>query len=56
LGWSVTALAIGPAAPAQASCWSEADMDAAKVRDLQSRLMVADPQVQRRRRRRHPGL
>jgi hypothetical protein len=41
LGWSVTALAIGLAAPAQASCWSEADMDAAKVRDLQSRLMVA---------------
>ena len=41
LGWSVMALAIGLAAPAQASCWSEADMDAAKVRDLQSRLMVA---------------
>ena len=41
LGGSVMALAIGLAAPAQASCWSEADMDAAKVRDLQSRLMVA---------------
>ena len=33
----------GLAAPAGATpaCWSEADMDAAKVRDLQSRLMVA---------------
>lgn len=41
LGWPVTALALGLAEPAHASCWSEADMDAAKVRDLQSRLMVA---------------
>ena len=36
-------LALVLAAPAQAvpGCWSEADIDAAKVRDLQSRLMVA---------------
>ncbi|MGZ8312357.1 MAG: hypothetical protein ACXWUR_09865 [Allosphingosinicella sp.] len=35
-----TMLAI--AAPRQAAaCWSEAEMDAAKIRDLQSRLMVA---------------
>ncbi len=39
----LTGLALSCAAPAQAApaCWSEADMDAAKVRDLQSRLMVA---------------
>ena len=36
------ALAMACAAPAAGdACWSEADMDAAKVRDLQSRLMVA---------------
>jgi len=42
-GLSLAALAVAGAVPAQAvpSCWSEAAMDAAKVRDLQSRLMVA---------------
>ena len=42
-GLSLAGLALVCAAPAQAvpACWSEADMDAAKVRDLQSRLMVA---------------
>jgi len=41
--FSMATLALVCAAPAQAvpGCWSEADMDAAKVRDLQSRLMVA---------------
>ena len=40
---AVTMVTMGLAAPAGAmtACWSEADMDAAKVRDLQSRLMVA---------------
>ena len=40
---SVASVALACAAPLQArpACWSEADMDAAKVRDLQSRLMVA---------------
>jgi hypothetical protein len=42
-GMSALMLAIAFAAPAEAQtgCWSEADMDAAKIRDLQSRLMVA---------------
>ena len=42
-GLSMAGLALACAAPVQAApgCWSEADMDAAKVRDLQSRLMVA---------------
>lgn len=42
--WGLLAgLVLVCAAPAQGepACWSEADMDAAKVRDLQSRLMVA---------------
>ena len=42
--WGLLAgLALSCATPAQGgpACWSEADMDAAKVRDLQSRLMVA---------------
>ena len=34
-------LALPMPAAAQAPCWSEADVDAAKIRDLQSRLMVA---------------
>lgn len=40
---AMAALALAWAAPTRATpaCWSEADMDAAKVRDLQSRLMVA---------------
>jgi hypothetical protein len=39
----VAGMALACAGPVQArpACWSEADMDAAKVRDLQSRLMVA---------------
>ena len=41
--WGLSMLALACTVPAQAipACWSEADMDAAKVRDLQSRLMVA---------------
>lgn len=37
------ALLAGLALPSQAvrACWSEADVDAARIRDLQSRLMVA---------------
>ena len=40
---ALVGMAVAWAAPAQGrpACWSEADMDAAKVRDLQSRLMVA---------------
>ena len=34
-------LALPAPAAAQVPCWSEADVDAAKIRDLQSRLMVA---------------
>ena len=42
-GLLLAGVALGCAAPATGApaCWSEADMDAAKVRDLQSRLMVA---------------
>lgn len=42
-GLSMAALAMAWAGPTHAipACWSEADIDAAKVRDLQSRLMVA---------------
>ena len=41
--FAIAAAALASAAPIQArpNCWSEADLDAAKVRDLQSRLMVA---------------
>jgi hypothetical protein len=42
--WSLlagAALSWSAAAPAAPGCWSEAAIDAAKVRDLQSRLMVA---------------
>ena len=43
LALSIATAAVGLTAPVQAqpACWSEADMDAAKIRDLQSRLMVA---------------
>lgn len=34
-------IAIALPTPAAATCWSEAERDAAKIRDLQSRLMVA---------------
>ena len=40
---AAAALAVGASLPAQAamSCWNETQLAAAKVRDLQSRLMVA---------------
>jgi hypothetical protein len=41
--FAAAALALGAAMPAQATmgCWNETQLAAAKVRDLQSRLMVA---------------
>jgi hypothetical protein len=38
---AAVAMTIAIAAPAAATCWSETERDAAKIRDLQSRLMVA---------------
>ena len=42
LGAAAVALSLSSAAPAVASaCWSEADVSAAKVREMQTQLMVA---------------